>query len=587
MSDVFISYARSTEAQAQHVAAALRALGYQVWRDDQLPVHRGYAEVIEERLKAARAVVVIWGADASKSHWVRAEADVARTQGTLVQLTIDGAPPPLPFNQIQCADLSGWTGDTGAAGWLKVAESVAALTSGEAPRPDPDTRAEHPAAARPAAGRKASICVLPFANMSGDPEQEYFSDGICEDIMTDLSKVSSLFVVARNTAFTFKGRAVDVPEVARRLGVSHVLEGSVRKAGGRVRINAQLIDGLTGGHVWAERWDRDLTDIFALQDEIGAAIVAALKLKLLPQEKQALGRRGTESVEAYNLYLMARQARVTGNDGDLRKEETIVRLCRRATEIDPNYAAAWALLAKAEENLRHGFQQSGDGGMASAERALALDPDLADAHAVKANLLQANGLDDEATAELAIALRLEPDSYEVNRIAGVIHFRRREWASAIRHWEKAGALLESDYNAPTVLIACYTAVGDREGARRAARLALARTEAVLAHDASNGHALSSGVAALATLGDGARAREWIARACLIDPTNMNMRYNFACALTMQLGDTDAALELLAQVFPQMSRSFLAHVHADPDLDGLRADPRFQELLAAAEARLRG
>ena len=285
-------------------------------------------------------------------------------------------------------------------GWRKVADSVAALTIGSAQptaSPAPAERAPTPSP------RKSSICVLPFSNMSGDPEQEYFSDGICEDIMTDLSKVSALFVVARNTAFTFKGRAVDVPQVARQLGVSHVLEGSVRRAGGRVRISAQLIDGSTGGQVWAERWDRDLTDIFALQDEIGAAIVGALKLKMLPREKRALGRRGTDSVEAYNLYLMARQARVTGNDGDVRKEEAILRLCRRATEIDPNYAAAWALMAKAEESLRHGFQQAGDGGMASAERALALDPDLADAHIVKANLLQANGREDEADAELDAA----------------------------------------------------------------------------------------------------------------------------------------------------------------------------------------
>ena len=141
---------------------------------------------------------------------------------------------------------------------------------------------------------RVAICVLPFANMSGDPEQEYFSDGITEDIITDLSKVSALWVAARNTAFTFKGKHVDAPQVARQLKVSHLLEGSVRKAGGRVRITAQLIDGATGGHVWAERFDRDLNDIFALQDEISQAIVAALKLKLLPDEKKAIGAAGND-----------------------------------------------------------------------------------------------------------------------------------------------------------------------------------------------------------------------------------------------------------------------------------------------------
>ncbi len=161
---------------------------------------------------------------------------------------------------------------------------------------------------------RPSIAVLPFNNMSGDPEQEYFSDGITEDIITDLSKVSALSVIARNSAFAFKGKNVDVLQVARQLKVSHVLEGSVRKAGGRVRITAQLIDGAHNDHIWAERYDRDLNDIFALQDEISEAIVKALKLKLLPEEKKAIEQRGTESVEAYNLFLMARQNYVTGGE---------------------------------------------------------------------------------------------------------------------------------------------------------------------------------------------------------------------------------------------------------------------------------
>jgi len=195
-----------------------------------------------------------------------------------------------------------------------------------------------PAAAAPnAAPRKLSICVLPFANMSGDPEQEYFSDGISEDIITDLSKVSALSVVSRNSAFRYKGQQVDLPQVARDLGVSHVLEGSVRKAGNRVRITAQLIDGSANDHVWAERYDRDLDDIFALQDEISEAIVGALKLKLLPEEKKAIERRGTDSAEAYDLYLAARSYWLTGQ-GDARPQEAIQRLCRRAVDIDPGYA---------------------------------------------------------------------------------------------------------------------------------------------------------------------------------------------------------------------------------------------------------
>ncbi len=223
--------------------------------------------------------------------------------------------------------------------------------------------------------------------MSGDPEQEYFSDGITEDIITDLSKVSALAVTSRNSAFVFKGKHVDVPKVARELKVSHVLEGSVRRAGGRVRITAQLVDGSSNDHVWAERYDRDLNDIFALQDEISEAIVKALKLKLLPEEKKAIEQRGTENVEAYNLYLMARQLYVTGHEGDARRGEAIIRLCARATEIDPGYARAWALMALGQIILRFAIGRGDDDGLLAAERALALDANLAEAHAAKARIL--------------------------------------------------------------------------------------------------------------------------------------------------------------------------------------------------------
>src|SRR5690348_3441319 len=181
------------------------------------------------------------------------------------------------------------------------------------------------------ATRKSTICVLPFANMSGEVEQEYFSDGISEDIITDLSKVSALDVIARNTSFQFKGKNVDTSSVARQLRASHILEGSVRKAGGRVRITAQLIDGGSGNHVWAERYDRDLNDIFALQDEISEAIVKALKIKLVPEEKKAIERRGTDNVEAYNIYLMARREYEGVRFGDTRRLKTLMRLCERIT----------------------------------------------------------------------------------------------------------------------------------------------------------------------------------------------------------------------------------------------------------------
>ncbi len=575
MSDVFISYARSTAIQALQVAGALRALGYGVWRDDELPAHRDYSEVIEERLRAAKAVVVVWSAEAVKSQWVCAEADMAREAGTLVQLSLDGAPLPMPFNRVQCADLAGWSGDLEAPGWKKVVRSIADLTAGAA--------SGGGARAAPAT-RKLSICVLPFANMSDDPQQEYFSDGISEDIITDLSKVSALSVVARNTAFTFKGRSVEVPQVAAQLGVSHVLEGSVRKAGGRVRITAQLIDGAAGDHVWAERYDRDLTDIFALQDEISQAIVAALKLKLLPEEKQAIAQRGTTNLDAYNLLLMARQYLDTGNAGDARREEAIIRLCQRAVEIDPGYARAWSLMAHAQSLLRFNRGKGGEDGLAAAEEALALDPTLAEPHAVKAKVLADYGHRDESFAELEIALALDPESDTVHSTAGVLYFGDGRFAEGVPHLAKAAALNAADFGSAGMLISGYTALGDAEGARQAASTTLPRVEKVVAGDPTNGHAVAFGVMALAVLGQADRAKEWIERTLLIDPDNMLMRYNFACALTTFLKDADGAIDLLTPVFANISIALLNAAQTDPDLDLIRDDPRFQAMLADAEAR---
>jgi adenylate cyclase len=414
--------------------------------------------------------------------------------------------------------------------------------------------------------------VLPFANMSGDPEQEYFSDGISEDITTDLSKISALSVVARNAAFTFKGRAADVCEVARKLGVSHVLEGSVRKAGGRVRINAQLIDGRTGDHVWAERYDRELTDIFAIQDEISNAIVSALKLKLLPEEKQAIEQHGTTSVEAYNLYLMARQSWVNGNHGDVRREERAARIARRVVEIDPGYAEAWALLALAEANLRFGFDREGDGGLGSAERALALDPRIAEAHAVKSRILFNEGQAEAAEAELARALALDPDSWEVNKEAARQRRLQGRVAEATIFYEKAVAAMESDFHAWGMLLTGYRAAGDEARLRHAAAKTVEQARRALAQDPSNGSALGLVANGLALLGEHERAQEWIERALLIDPDNLNTRYNFACVLANELGDSAAALDLLIPALGACGRLMIQHALTDPDLDSLRGDP---------------
>jgi adenylate cyclase len=374
-----------------------------------------------------------------------------------------------------------------------------------------------------------------------------------------------------------------VPQVAKQLDVSHVLEGSVRKAGNRVRITAQLIDGATGNHLWAERYDRDLDDIFALQDEISEAIVKALKLRLMPEEKRAIERRGTESAEAYDLYLLARSYALTGNAGDPRRDEAVERFCSQAVEIDPGYALAWTRLAAAQHYLRRVHGRAGDGGAAALDRALALDSDLADARALRARVLSDAGQHAEADAEIAVALRLDPESFTVNSSAAQIHYRQGRLEEAVRHFEKVTALDETALTGPSMLVSCYTALGDAENARQAARIALERAEKVVAQDRSNGHAMQVGASALAALGETDRAGDWMRRALLIDPDNLLMRYNFACDLATSLGDPETALDMLGPVLEQDAGAFVKQAPIDPDLASLRDDPRFQAMIAAAEA----
>ncbi len=585
MADVFISYARTDKERVAPLVAAIEAQGWSVWWDPEIDAGQQFDDQIEAELKAAKAVLVVWTPTSAASRWVRGEAREAADRGTLVPVRFEGASLPMDVRAIHTTDLDGWAENAQSPQFQALLRSLGAMIARQRANAAVGADTSSVVPASPAAAPRVSICVLPFSNMSGDAEQEYFSDGISEDVITDLNKVSALSVVARNTAFGFKGKQIDIPLIARQLKVSHILEGSVRKAGQRVRISAQLIDSSTGNHVWAERYDRDLNDIFALQDEISQAIVKALKLKLLPEEKKAIERRGTDNVEAYNLFLMAWQYYVTGLEGDARRAESIVRLCTGAAEIDPNYARAWALMALGQMILRFVHGKSGDDGLAAADRALALDANLAEAHAVKARIFSEAGRYDEASAEIDVALRLDAESYEVNRAAAYVRFRQQRIQDAIHYFEKATSLMETDVNSASMLITCYTAVGNSEAAVRIARTTLSRAEKTLAQDPNNGAAMGFGVVALVLLGETGRAKEWIKRALLIDPDNMNMRYNFACGLSTYAKDPDGAIALLGPLSTRMSIGLLNHAKADPDLDPLRDDPRFKAMIAAAEARL--
>lgn len=378
MSDIFISYARSTARQASQIAQALSALGYGVWRDSALPAHRPYAEVIEERLKDAKAVLVIWSAAATRSEWVRSEADRARLDHKLVQVSVDGAPLPMPFDQIHCADLSSWSADADTHDWRTVIASLdelinrgSALAGAEdAPATSPGERPTLPLPAKP------SIAVLPFKNLSGDPAQEYFADGITEDIVTALSRWRWFFVIARHSSFTYKGHDVGAERVGDELGVRYILEGSVRTSGRKVRVSVQLVDASSGSHVWAERYDRELVDVLALQDEITAEVVAAIEPAMLQGEGLRVARRGPTDFTALDCFYrgMWRLNNLT-EDADAEA----LALFREAVRRDPTFAlghvgVARALYGKAIFGASSRPLPTLRAARAAAQRAIALDP---------------------------------------------------------------------------------------------------------------------------------------------------------------------------------------------------------------------
>jgi adenylate cyclase len=255
----------------------------------------------------------------------------------------------------------------------------------------PPSGATQAAATGAAAPRtdKPSVAILPFSNMSNDPEQEFFSDGITEDIITDLSNVSGLFVLGRNTVFTYTGKAVNLEQIAKELGVAYLVEGSVRKAGQKVWISAQLIEGATGGHLWAARYDRDLADIFAIQDEITQTIVEQLKVKLLPEEKKAIQQAPTENVEAYTYYLKGRELFHRGTKSYCAQAK---QMFTKAIELDPRYARAYAGMADCDSFLLLDYSEgvSVEEILASCAKALELESGLAEARASRGIALSAS-----------------------------------------------------------------------------------------------------------------------------------------------------------------------------------------------------
>ena len=420
--------------------------------------------------------------------------------------------------------------------------------------------------------------------MSGDPEQEYFSDGVTEDIITDLGRVSALSVVSRNAAFALKGRTIAAAQIGREQHASHILEGSIRKSGSRVRITAQLVQATTDEQIWADRFDRTLDDIFAIQDEISQAIVSALKLKLAPAEKKAIGQRTTNSSEAYELFLLARQFSRTGSE---RMQPLIARICNRIVELDSTCAQAWAQLSFAESEMaQRGMAGSSmERAVSAAEKAIALDPDLAEGYAALAEARgRGAGMDLVAGQKyIETALRLNPNSFEANLCAGYLEIAGKKYADAIRHFELAMAVDTVAYRPAGMIVQAYAGLGDKQKADAAARVLVACCEELLEVEPDHGGALGFMVPALAQLGEVDRAREWARRAVLFDPDNVRLLYNLACGMA-RMDDPEAACDLLEGVLSKVDSGWLHWVDTDNDFDSMRSYPRFVAMLTKARKR---
>ena len=431
MTDIFISYARSTAHEAQRAAEALRAQGYQVWRDDELPAHRAYSDVIEERLRAAKAVVVLWSADAVKSQWVRAEADLAREAGTLVQLNLDGSILPLPFNQIQCADMSGWSGDASAPGWRKVVDSIGLLMG--------VAQSQSIIRALPLP-TKPSIAVMPLVNLSGDPDQEYFADGMVVEIVEALSRSRSIFVIASGSSLTFKNKGATAQVAAHQLGVRYILEGSVRRAGIRVRIGVQLIDAADGTLIWTHRFEDTLDDIFELQDRVALAVAGRIEPTVLEAEIRRVAIRPTDNMGSYDLYLRAMQKFRTLERSNVLEA---LNLLNRAIDLDPDFGPALSLAASCHRTVfTYGWSDDADEDRRLTfdltKRALKVANEDADVLARAANMLGALGDDLAASETMADrAIALNPGSSQVWLFSGFIRLRSGKPDLAAEHIEMA------------------------------------------------------------------------------------------------------------------------------------------------------
>jgi len=433
-----------------------------------------------------------------------------------------------------------------------------------------------PAAEADAAGQgketidQKSIAVLPFPDLSAERDQEHFCDGLADELLNVLTHIPGLRVPSRTSCFAFKDKNIDLTTVAEKLRVAHILEGSVRKTGNRLRVTAQLIEAATDSHLWSETYDREIDDIFEIQDDIAARILEALKIRLSARE---LPDPTTRNARAYEYYLRARGYCITRGEHAI--EQAIV-LFQKAIAIDPEFVRAWIGLAEACSFDAIYFQNRGASQQAASEageKAMQLAPNRAGSHMARGFAFLANHQYAAAEQDFLRAVELDPNQLDAYHYLGRAAHHQGALKRSLAYYNKATELNPDDYESPLIALSGFNKAGDRENALRSARIGVERAERHLEDYPDNPRAYYLGTIGLLELGDRVKALDWADRALKLAPDDPSTRYNLACFYAVT-GEADRALDLLENSI--RSRSWMEN---DPELDSLRDHPRYRKLMA--------
>jgi TolB-like protein/tetratricopeptide (TPR) repeat protein len=622
---LFLSYSRADRLIAEKLAAALKSDGFEVWWDALIEGGAAFTKSIETALNAADVVIVLWSENSVQSDWVRDEAGRGRDRKRLVPVALDGTGPPLGFQQYHAIDLSQWRGHGDEAEFVSLLQSIA-IISGQAVVLPSKIRS------KPVVGRRGvlvggigataiaasgggwlawksgmfandpaiwSIAVLPFKNLSGDPAQLYFSDGLTEEVRAALTRNNALQVLAATSSETARDHRDDAKTIARKLGVSFLLEGSIRRAGDVVRIAAELTDGRTGFSKWSNTLDRTMADIFSVQSEIARVVAEALSVTMATA---APAPGGTKSVPAYEAFLKGKAQYLESSDEAT--ERQALALLDVAVATDPNFAAAHAMrstvLASLSSIYSKGEDQrrAEDAIIAAAQRAVSLAPNLAEAQVALGEALWSVrmsasaarpyydkayelgrgdadmalyyarycsrvGRDEEARAAIARAVTLDPLNARAHRVAGIVNYAARRYEGALPPLHRALEMKPKIANGNYYLGASLYQLGRYQEAR-----------AAFAAEPQRVFSLTGLAIVEQRLGNTKAAKA--AMAALIKEDGDNSLYQQA-EVFAQWGDSEAALAALERALVKRDGG-LTYMPTDPLLDPVRKSPRFAALL---------